>query len=45
VTEFRVWAPKPELVRLDVDGVTHLMSRSNDGWWYAEVAAEADARY
>lgn len=43
--EFRVWAPKPDVVRLDVDGAVHDMTRSNDGWWHAEVAAAADARY
>jgi maltooligosyltrehalose trehalohydrolase len=45
VTEFRVWAPKPALVRLDVDGVVHPMTRSGDGWWHAHLDASADARY
>jgi maltooligosyltrehalose trehalohydrolase len=45
VAEFRVWGPKPELVRVDVEGAVHLMSRSDDGWWHADVAASADARY
>ena len=31
--QFRVWAPKPALVRLDVDGAVHEMTRSDDGWW------------
>jgi len=47
--EFRVWAPKPDLVRLDVDGRVHPMTRSDDGWWHAEVdidaGAEPRARY
>lgn len=43
--EFRVWAPKPELVRLDVDGAVHTMARSDDGWWHTTVAAPPDARY
>jgi maltooligosyltrehalose trehalohydrolase len=45
VTEFRVWAPKPELVRLDVDGAVHPMRRSDDGWWHATVETTPDARY
>jgi maltooligosyltrehalose trehalohydrolase len=45
MTEFRVWAPKPTLVRLDVDGAVHPMTRSDDGWWHADVDTVADARY
>ena len=45
MTEFRVWAPKPELVRLDVEGQVHTMTRSDDGWWHATVDATAGARY
>lgn len=45
MAEFRVWAPKPDVVRLDVDGVVHEMTRSHDGWWHADVDAPADARY
>ena len=45
MTEFRVWAPKPELVRLDVDGAVHAMRRSEGGWWHATVDARPDARY
>ncbi|OBJ22257.1 malto-oligosyltrehalose trehalohydrolase [Mycobacterium sp. 1245801.1] len=44
-TDFRVWAPKPALVRLDVDGQTHAMTRSADGWWHARVDTAPDARY
>jgi maltooligosyltrehalose trehalohydrolase len=43
--EFAVWAPKPELVRLDVDGTLHPMTRSDDGWWRAVVDAQVDSRY
>jgi maltooligosyltrehalose trehalohydrolase len=45
MAEFRVWAPKPTLMRLDVDGTVHAMTRSDDGWWHAIVDAPADARY
>lgn len=45
MTEFRVWAPKPAQVRLDVDGQTHAMTRSADGWWHASVDTAPDARY
>jgi len=43
--EFGVWAPKPETVRLDVDGVAHPMTRGRDGWWRATVDAAPEARY
>ncbi len=45
MAEFRVWAPKPALVRLDVDGAVHAMTPTQDGWWHASVDAPADARY
>jgi len=45
MSEFRVWAPKPALVRLDVDGAVHPMARSDDGWWHANVDAPPQARY
>jgi maltooligosyltrehalose trehalohydrolase len=45
MTEFRVWAPKPTLVRLDVDGAVHAMTRSADGWWHTHVDTAPDARY
>ena len=45
MTEFAVWAPRPERVRLDVDGTLHPMTRSDDGWWRADVDARPDARY
>jgi maltooligosyltrehalose trehalohydrolase len=45
VAEFAVWAPRPERVRLDVDGTLHPMTRSPDDWWRADVDAQQDARY
>jgi maltooligosyltrehalose trehalohydrolase len=45
MAEFKVWAPRPERVRLDVDGTLHPMSRSDDGWWRADVDARPGARY
>ncbi len=45
MAEFRVWAPKPALVRLDVDGAVHAMTRAQDGWWHAVVDAPEGARY
>lgn len=45
MAEFRVWAPKPALVRLDVDGAVHPMTRADGGWWHAAVEAAPDARY
>jgi len=43
--EFAVWAPKPDTVRLDVDGSVSPMTRDEDGWWRADVDAAPDARY
>ncbi|HZA11436.1 malto-oligosyltrehalose trehalohydrolase [Mycobacterium sp.] len=43
--EFAVWAPLPQLVRLDVDGQLHDMARGGDDWWRATVPARPDARY
>ncbi len=45
MAEFAVWAPKPSLVRLDLDGAVHPMERSANGWWRAIVDAAPDARY
>jgi maltooligosyltrehalose trehalohydrolase len=42
---FEVWAPFPERVRLEVDGVVHAMTRDGDGWWRATVSTSAAARY
>jgi maltooligosyltrehalose trehalohydrolase len=43
--EFAVWAPRPERVRLDVDGALHPMVRSDDGWWRTTLDVPAGARY
>ncbi|WIM88761.1 malto-oligosyltrehalose trehalohydrolase [Candidatus Mycobacterium wuenschmannii] len=43
--EFAVWAPKPDTVRLEVDGTVTPMNRGDDGWWRATVDARPDARY
>lgn len=43
--EFAVWAPRPERVQLDVDGVLHPMTPSDDGWWRAILDAHVDSRY
>jgi maltooligosyltrehalose trehalohydrolase len=45
MAEFTVWAPKPEQVRLDVDGAVYPMKRGDDGWWRATVDATSTARY
>jgi maltooligosyltrehalose trehalohydrolase len=45
MAEFAVWAPTPELVRLDVDGTPHEMARGDDAWWRASVPACPDSRY
>ncbi|MGV0603839.1 malto-oligosyltrehalose trehalohydrolase [Mycolicibacterium sp. XJ1904] len=45
MAEFSVWAPRPQRVRLDVDGELHDMTRTDDGWWRADVEARHDARY
>ena len=42
---FEVWAPTPESVRVEVDGITHEMDRTDDGWWRAEVDCDNRARY
>lgn len=43
--EFAVWAPKPELVRLDIAGTAHAMTRYDDGWWRTTVEVAPDVRY
>lgn len=43
--EFAVWAPKPDTVRLDVDGSVSPMTRDENGWWRATVDAGPQARY
>ncbi|CAN5438281.1 malto-oligosyltrehalose trehalohydrolase [soil metagenome] len=43
--EFAVWAPKPDLVRLDVEGTLYPMTRGDDDWWRTSLDVPADARY
>ena len=48
MVEFAVWAPRPQMVRLDVDGTLYPMDRSDDGWWRTHVpdsAVRPDALY
>lgn len=45
MAEFAVWAPRPDRVRVDVDGAVHEMSPSGGGWWRADVDARDGARY
>src|SRR5690349_11427165 len=45
MADFAVWAPRPERVRLDVDGTLYPMDRSDDDWWRASVDTRPDARY
>ncbi|WP_141717810.1 malto-oligosyltrehalose trehalohydrolase [Nocardia altamirensis] len=45
MTLFEVWAPRPERVRVEVDGAIHPMERARGGWWRAEVTAATGARY
>ena len=37
MTEFSVWAPQHDRVRVLVDGTPHLMSPDAGGWWRASV--------
>lgn len=43
--EFAVWAPKPELVRLDINGTVHEMTPYDDGWWRTTLEVAPDVRY
>src|SRR5437868_203859 len=40
MSAFSVWAPRPDRVEVDLDGVRHPMTRSADGWWRTTVAHE-----
>ena len=42
---FSVWAPRPDRVRLDVDGALYPMDPAEDGWWRTDVDTRPDARY
>ncbi|WP_395311847.1 malto-oligosyltrehalose trehalohydrolase [Mycobacterium sp. AMU20-3851] len=43
--DFAVWAPRPERVRLHVDGTLYPMERTSGDWWRATVPAAPDSRY
>jgi maltooligosyltrehalose trehalohydrolase len=45
LSTFEVWAPRPDRVRVDVDGTLHPMERTAGDWWRAEVPAAPDSRY
>jgi maltooligosyltrehalose trehalohydrolase len=45
VAGFSVWAPYRERVRVVVAGTAHEMSRSDDGWWHADVPGVGDLDY
>jgi maltooligosyltrehalose trehalohydrolase len=36
---FRVWAPFPKKVEIQVDGVRHGMFAEPGGWWHAEISS------
>ncbi|MDN5747837.1 MAG: malto-oligosyltrehalose trehalohydrolase [Pseudonocardia sp.] len=38
MSDFEVWAPHRNQVRVLVDGVGHAMARDGGGWWHADVA-------
>ncbi|MGB3481249.1 MAG: malto-oligosyltrehalose trehalohydrolase [Mycobacterium sp.] len=42
---FEVWAPTPQLVRLDVAGTPSAMTRYDDGWWRTTIEVADDVRY
>lgn len=42
---FSVWAPQLDNVRVRVDGTDHDMTRDDNGWWSAEVAAAPNCDY
>ena len=35
---FRVWAPKPQRVSVEVSGTSYEMASATGGWWTADVA-------
>ncbi len=45
MTMFDVWAPRPDRVTLDIDGVRHPMVRDAANWWHADVDTRPDSRY
>jgi maltooligosyltrehalose trehalohydrolase len=45
MTTFRVWAPNPGTVDLDLAGEQHPMTPSAQGWWHLDVPAHAGDDY
>ncbi|WP_129662692.1 malto-oligosyltrehalose trehalohydrolase [Phytoactinopolyspora endophytica] len=45
MTEFHLWAPRAERVRLRVDDDNVPMTRGDDGWWSADAVATGGTDY
>jgi maltooligosyltrehalose trehalohydrolase len=45
VTDFAVWAPQHDRVRVLVDGTPHPMARDGSGWWRAGIDAGPGTAY
>ncbi len=45
MTDFAVWVPHRDQVRVLVDGIPHPMTRDGAGWWRADVAAGPGRAY
>lgn len=45
MTTFRVWAPHPQTVELELAGRRHPMRGDEGGWWHADVPARAGEDY
>jgi maltooligosyltrehalose trehalohydrolase len=43
MAQFRVWAPLPQRVEVEVAGTRHAMTCGSDGWWVAEVKSAGAA--
>ena len=38
MTTFRVWAPRPDAVEIEIDSARHPMTAEDGGWWRADIA-------
>ncbi len=45
MARFTVWAPQLDIVRVRVDDTDHAMTRDDNGWWSADVAASPHCDY
>jgi maltooligosyltrehalose trehalohydrolase len=45
VTDFQVWAPGRDRVRIQVEGSTHELDRADDGWWRIDLPAGPGTDY